>query len=268
MRESVSRCDCFACQVPLMPKSTLQAYLPDTAGRDRCRHGIWDEWGVDASKACAVEGWDAVPSGSSALQLQAEPASGLQAAHASAFEAPPESIHPPPGLIHGAQQQSLHGLLDTPPGLGQEPQQNGPPELVHPPPGLGGVLEAEQQQPVAAEQAEPEHPVQGQLAEQAEQARPRGLVEVDSDYFLQNKPAMLRWKGHHSGRDFSWLCVGKGGREERQQEEREARQIQREADVSEAFWRRDWGHEGFDDLYPWMKDTWGDGAPPVREPRI
>ena len=58
---------------------------------------------------------------------------------------------------------------------------------------------------------------QGQPAEQAEQARPGSLVEVDGDYFLQNQAAMLRWKGN-----FDWVGRGRGDKEERQQEEEEA----------------------------------------------
>lgn len=60
--------------------------------------------------------------------------------------------------------------------------------------------------------------------------------------------------------------MGRGDEQERQQEDREARQYQKNAAMYEDFWRQRWGHEGFADLCAWMRKLGVTPIPDVADP--
>ena len=248
-------CERFAGPVLLMLTFALQACLPKAASRGKCLGRTWDECGDDSSDGWAIHTWDALPSGSSEQHVQA--VSDAQAASALGVEPPPGFSHPPPQLPLQAlshpgpeettQQQPLPAYVPPPSGLGvvQAPQQQQQAVAAAPqqqqqqavaaapqqqqqavaaaplPQQQQAVAAAQppqQQQAVAAAAAPLQHAAQGQPAQQGQ------IVEISGDYFLTNRPCMLRLR--HL-RQSSTLNFGDWAKDDPQQEAQLARQQQR-----------------------------------------
>ena len=233
-------CERLAGPALLMLTCALQARLPKAAGRGRCLGQTWDEWGDDSPDDWAIKTCDTVPSGSSEQQAQAEP--HAQAASVSGVQPPPGFRRlpprlPPHSLSHPGLQEQQQAVAAAPP-----PQQQAgaiaPPQQQQQ--AVAAAQPPQQQQAVAAAAAPLQQAAQGQPAQQGQ------TVEISGDYFLKNRPRMLRLRQlrQHSPVDF-----GDWGKVDPQREAQLARQQQREEAEAARFRRRKWSHDGFTKMW-------------------
>ena len=248
----------------------------------------WVGWGVDTLHGCVVENREdrSYVSGKAEMNADIDLVTVHQAASALAAAFPPGFPQPSSGLVELPQQPPISALPQLSHGLGSHPEQEPISAFPHPPPGLAEPTQqqpilppphqlvhppqqealpalsyAQQQQPAAARQPQPDPAADGQPVVQARQRRKKD--EVDGDYFYCNRLAFPRYQQLrlHSNATFDWVGGGGDEEQERLQEETEARRRQQQAD---RFWKkRDiWDHSGFIEI----ANDWGDHAPAIPGP--